>query len=299
MDKARDERTRAADEAQASGVPLPWLTFELALYALILLASLAVRLAALGRWPLQETEVNTALAAWRTIQGSTWRPLYYVPLLYDAHLLLFFATRATDVAARLLPAFVGAGLAFLPYLARDILGRKGALAAALLLAFAPTWVFFSRLADSPILTTAASAVLVLSAYRYLTGGRPRHLLPGIAALALGMTAGPGFYTTLAAMLIYGLMAWWRERDPDKRARLSDRLSQVATRENLFLFLGLLLFFGSGFLANLGGIGATVELLGKWARGLVPGSSAPPLWAYPQMLLDYELLTVVLAIAGLV
>lgn len=300
MDKARDSRHEAAGEVpQVSEVPLPWLTFEVALYILIFLAGLAVRLAALGRWPLEETEANTALAAWRTIQGSTWRPLYYIPLLYDVHLPLFWMTRANDAATRLLPAIVGAGLSFLPYFARDVLGRKGALAAALLLAFAPTWVYFSRQADGSILAAAASALMLLSLHRYLVSRRAKDLRLGVIALALGLTAGPGIYTTLIAGLAFGLILWWRSRNKEQPLDLRGLLSDAATRNNLLLLAGLFLFFSSGFLVNLGGIGASVELLGRWAGRLAPRASGLAWWAYPRMLLDYELLTVVLAIAGAV
>jgi uncharacterized protein (TIGR03663 family) len=302
MDKVRDSDRRAVQlngPTQISDVPLPWLTFEVALYILILLAGLAVRLAALGRWPLQETEANTALAAWRTIQGSTWRPLYYLPLLYDVHLLLFWVTHATDAAARLLPALVGAGLIFVPYFARDILGRKGALTASLLLAFAPTWVFFSRLADGPILTAAVSALILLSVHCYLGSKRAQDLRLGVVALALGLTAGPGIYTSLIAALAFGLLFWWHSRGKEQAVNLRGLLSDVATRDNLLLWVGLFLFFGSGFLLNVGGVGASVELLGRWAGGLAPRSNGLAWWAYPRMLLDYELLTVVLGIAGVV
>ena len=112
------------------------------LYGVIVIVALAVRLAGLDQWPLTEVEANTALAAWRTVQGSTWRPAYYLPLLYDVYLVLFWFTLATDAATRILPALVGAGLVLLPYCARDLLGRKAALVAALLLALGPSWVYF-------------------------------------------------------------------------------------------------------------------------------------------------------------
>jgi len=299
MDQVRDDGRRAVQLNGPTQVPLPWLTFEVALYSLILLAGLAVRLAALGRWPLQESEANTALAAWRTLRGSTWRPLEYVPLLYDAHLVLFGLTRASDAAARLLPALVGSGLIFLPYFARDILGHKGALAAALLLALAPTWVYFSRQAEGSILTAAASALLLLALYRYLASKRVRDLRLGIMALALGLTAGPGIYTTVFAMLVFGLILWWRSSGQEQPLNLRGLLADLARREHLLWGGGLFLFFASGFLVNLGGIGASVELLGRWAGGLAPGTSGLPWWAYPRMLLDYELLTVALAIVGAV
>ena len=200
---------REPSEKPGGGVaaigPLSWLTIEVALYGLIFLSGLVARFAALGRWPFLDTEIGTALAAWRTLKGSDWRPVQYLPLLYDADLLLFGLTRATDAAGRLLPALVGGGLIIVPYFVRDLLGRRGSLAASLLLAFAPTWLFASRTADGAILTATASALLLLSVYRYMRSEEPRYLRLGAVILALGLVSGAGFYTLLVSVVVVGLV----------------------------------------------------------------------------------------------
>jgi len=299
-----DEHSETVAAVQQPAIPLPWLTYEVALYGLITVAGLVVRLAALGQWPLGEVGVNTALAAWRTVQGSSWRPAFYSPLLYDADLLLFALTRATDAAARLLPALAGAGLVFLPYLARDALGRKGALAASLLLALAPSWVFFSRAADSAILTASASALLLVAAQRTAHGKAPGALRWCVVALALGLTAGPGIYTTLLAMALFVLFWAWRHRGddlPDVPIGLHTlrSLALAATqREALLLFLGTFALLASGFLANPGGIGASVNLAGYWGQTLVPGAIDLYWWSALRNLAAYEFMTIALAVAGI-
>jgi uncharacterized protein (TIGR03663 family) len=279
-------------------VPWPWLTFEVALYILIVGVGLAVRLAQLDRWPLLEAEANTALAAWRTARGSLWRPTSYVPLLYNAQLLLFWLTRATDLAARLLPALVGAGLVALPVFARDLLGRKGAIVAALLLALTPTWVYFSRSAESMVLSAAASAVLLLALARLWRGENPRALRVGLVALALGLTAGPGFWTTLLALALFMAVAWWRWR-AEAAERVKALGAALQGRDPLILFLGVFVFFASGFLVNPSGIGMSFDQLGAWLRGLAVADPALSWYVYPLRLLSYEFLTLALAVAGLV
>jgi uncharacterized protein (TIGR03663 family) len=274
-------------------VLLPWLTVEVALYGLLVLAALAARLAGLGRWPLLESEANTALAAWRAARGLSWQWVDYSPLIFDLTLLLAALTRASDAAVRLLPALVGAGLVALPYFARDILGRKGALLAALLLAFAPTWFYFSRTADGPILTTAASALVLLAIHRYWGSQRPQHLRLAVIALALGLAAGPGMYTPILAGALWVLLRH-RAGEADQRHRV---WRAVVTRANLLLGLGVFLLCATGLLLNLGGLGAAVELAGRWVRSLGPASSGLPWTAYPLTLVTYESLTLVLALVG--
>lgn len=293
--QAQRETTREAPPQ--SQVLLPWLTVEMALYGSLVLAALAARLAGLGRWPLLESEANTALAAWRAARGSSWQPEYYLPLIYDVALVLAALTRASDAAIRLLPALVGAGLVALPYLAREILGRKGAFLAALLLAFGPTWFYFSRTADGPILTTAASALILLAIHRYLTSARPQALRLGVIALALGLAAGPGMYTFILAGGLWLLLRW--RHQPATAAQGRQVWRAAATRDNLLLGLGVFLLFTTGFLLNLGGLGAAVELAGRWARSLAPNSSGLPWTAFPLTLVTYETLTLALALVGLV
>lgn len=276
-----------------------WLTIEVALYGIIALAALAVRLAALGRWPLMEEEAHTALAAWRVLQGASPAQFFeYIPLLYDAHLVLFALTGASDMAVRLLPAFAGAAFVLLPYFCRDMLGRQGSLLASLLLAFAPTWVFFSRMAEGTILTAALSAVILLSIQRYLQAGDATRLPWAFAALGLALTAGPGIYTLLIYLLLYGGFRLLIRPDDASHDRLWMLLRGAFTRRNISIFVGTFLLFASAFLTNPGGIGISINLGGQWMRALSVTSGLSPL-ALVKTLLTYELLTVALALVGIV
>ncbi|MBN1399517.1 MAG: glycosyltransferase family 39 protein, partial [Anaerolineae bacterium] len=181
-------------------VVLPRVNIETALYVLLGVAALVLRLAALGRWPLSEGELTTALAAWRAAKGGLPQPSGYVPLLYDANLFLFALTRASDAAVRLLPALMGALLVIVPYGARDVLGRRGALMASLLLALGPTWLFFSRTAVGTIPAVLASAIVLVWGWRGWHAGSSRTMAWALVALGLGLTAGPGIYTLIASAL---------------------------------------------------------------------------------------------------
>lgn len=278
---------------RAQSLLWPGVTVEMALYAAIGAAALALRLAALGRWPLLEGEARTALAAWRALQGQAVDGAGVQPLIYNLSWLLFGLTAASDAILRLLPALAGAALAVAPYWARDLLGRVGALVAALLLCLAPTWVTYSRLAASPILTAAASAALLLGVWRVLRGEhRPAVRLLAVA-LGLGPVAGAGFYTTVLAAAIFGGL-WWRRADENTRQQLRRVWAGATLRQNLLLAGGLLLFSASGLLLNPAGIGMAVQEAARWAGSLWPGAGGLPAWHYGRLLLAYEPLTLALA-----
>lgn len=288
---------RIAEQTESGRNLLAWLTVERFLYGTIWVAALAIRLAALGRWPLDEAGANTALAAWRTIQGSAWRPEFYSPLLYDVHLLLFYLTRATDATARLLPALGGALLALVPYGLRSLLGRRGALAVAALLAFSPTWVHFSRRADGAALPALAVMLMMLAAARYHRARDGRAWRLGAIALGAGLTSGAGIYTPLLAGALWALAAWlWRGRWPGAWRTLR-ALALGLRREHAYLAGGAVLLLGSGFTFNPGGIGATANLAEQWAGALFSGLGRWPWHQALRNLAVYEHLTVALALVG--
>lgn len=298
LPKAETQPAAAAEPAHPV-VPVLRITVEQLLYALLVMAALAIRLAELGRWPLNESEVCTALSAWRASRGVAWRAETYVPLLFDVDLLLFWLTRATDAATRLLPALVGTALVALPIAARDLLGRRGALVAAALLAFAPTWVHFSRAGDGAILWTAAGAGLWLAAVRYVQRRDPRAGRLGVIALGLGILSGPGFYTALLAGVLVCLYALWYARRMSEPQHPFAALRGAATTGNLMLFGGVVVLFGSGFLANSSGLGVAADLGGEWARALNPRQTLVPWLSYPGTLVGYEFVTLALAVVGAV
>lgn len=286
-------------ERRGTGARPAVLTVEMALYAAISLVALAVRLAYLGRWPLLPTGLQTALAAWRTVHGESARPDLYVPLLYDANLALFWLTEASDAVARLLPALAGAALVWLPYLGRDYLGRVGALAAALLLALAPGWVFYSRTADWPILSAFFGALLVAALWRYVRGGGVRASRVAAVALGLGLTAGPGMITTLLGLGIVVATTRLFSRDGERWAPLGAALRALGEPANLWLAGGSFLLAGSALLANVDGVGQSVAWVGRWVAALRPEASGLGPFYYLTTLVIYEPLTIALALTGVV
>lgn len=276
--------------------PFPWLTVEVALYAALVALALGVRLAALGRFPLSLPEADTALAAWRAVQGDAWRPEAYSPLLFGANLLLFYLTRATDGAARLLPALVGAGLVALPFAVRRTVGRGAALVTAALLAFAPSWVFFSRANHWPIMAAALSAALLVAVDRYRQTSLPSDARLVAVTVGLGLLAGPTVFTPLLAAGALAVL-WTRKHPILGPARLRGLAVGAASPRNLIVVAGVLLGVGSALWINPGGIGAAANLAWRWFSALVPAASGPAWSALPVALLTYEFLTLALAVVG--
>jgi uncharacterized protein (TIGR03663 family) len=160
---------------------------ELLAYAVLCAAALAVRLVALGDRPFHHDESQDAYFAWVFFtQGDyQYRPILHGPLRFYLTALVYGLLGDSDTTARVAPAVMGTLLVPLPYLLRDQLGRVGAFAAAVGLAFGPSYLYFSRFAREDIYVACLTLALIVVAFRFLATPRPHQpaLLGALLALS--------------------------------------------------------------------------------------------------------------------
>ena len=154
------------------------LTVETALWILVAVVALTLRLAHLDAAPLNSHEAREAIFAWRAVTGQGMPATSYSPLLFSVNTLLFTLCGTSDKLARLWPALCGSVLALTPFLLRRHIGRVGALVTWLCLAFSPTLLSASRQLDGAVITALSGMVVLGSLVRFFddqggkeTGGR--------------------------------------------------------------------------------------------------------------------------------
>ena len=272
----------------------PWAAITVADGLMVAIGGLAavLRLGDLARLPLSAAEAMAALANW---QAATTAPLTASPAspAYFAftHLIMSLGG-VSDAAARLVPAIFGLLTVLLPWLllrgrARPVVW----LVAGLLLAVSPLLVAVSRAAGGDAIALFALLLLALAGGGWRAAGGDgqaaengrRSILAG-AALGLGMTSSPLFYTGLAAVLPALFML---------RPRRAAEADAAGNRENFdewrpFLIAAVVVFVAvaSGLLLRPEGLGAALRLLPAWLAGF--GLPAGSEWASPFLaLLRYE------------
>jgi uncharacterized membrane protein YeaQ/YmgE (transglycosylase-associated protein family) len=269
------------------------LTIESAIYGLILILAIALRLGGLQIRAMGETEAHQALQAWHLVQGET-PGQHYSPLLLSGQALLFALFGASDTIARFLPALVGSALVLLPLALRSYLGRFGALGASLALALSPTLVYDARnSAGATLLIGATGAFLALwLAHRRRPSTRMRYAMSIVAALLL--LADP----RVIGVSIAAALAWAVERLAFKREwRATD---QAIPWKTLGLFFSVTLVLAATALSiNASGLAAWADYPIAWAAHLEPVVNGRP-WFYPPgALLLYEPLILLLGAVGAV
>ncbi len=170
------------------------VSLETALYSFAFLIGTALRWLNLGLVPLSGREADQALAALH----NTSLPMGGSPLLYSFNQIMFglFGNSLGDAGPRLGAALIGTALILLPMLYRDRIGRVGALAASVMLAISPTFVFASRSIDGTIVAVACALAALGFGLRFIRLQRSIDLIGLAISIGVGLTGGPSIVTLL-------------------------------------------------------------------------------------------------------
>jgi uncharacterized protein (TIGR03663 family) len=288
------DNTVAASEAPQAGVVI---TAEALLYAGILGLAAVLRLWNLDASPLAVREAAQAVAAF----NGAPLPAGGSPLLFSVNQLLFglFGATVNDSGVRLAAALIGTLLVLCPFLFRPVVGRYGALAAALMLAISPTLVAASRSLDGAIVTAACTLAAIGFGLRYFTAQKRIDLLGLAVAIGLGLTSGPGLLT-IAVVLIPALwIAYrWLASDED-RAKLEQlRRESHAVRDAVLIGGAACVLAATTLLLRPAGLAGMPEVLTAWLGAWSALESIGALRLF-QVLIVYEPLILFFGLAGLI
>jgi len=205
------------------------------IYGLILLFIIWTRLWDLAPRAYSHDESIHAWESWKLLtgQGYAHSPVYHGPFLYHFTALIFALFGHNDFTGRLSPALFGIALTVLPVLLKPWLGKKGVLAATLLMAISPVMMHRSRFLRHDPYVAVFNLLLVVGVFRYLARRRTGDLYLIAAAVSLGLCAKETTFITyfivgtfLAAM--YGLELFCKRGVDWDRSPLFDLIIVIGT-----------------------------------------------------------------------
>jgi len=285
------------------------LTVEAALYFIIALMAVGLRLYNLDGRPMQAGEAVQALAAWRATQGLPQGSAlgHSSPILFTTNMFLFALFGANDFLARLVPALGGVLLVIGPYFLRRHLGRMGALAASFLLAISPSALFFSRYLGGEIIVVTCAVAMTWGLFDYLDQGQPKHLYLVAAALGLALSAGAGAFTFILIAVTFVLVLALAHRfavPSEYWQRISDAWRAVRGANGLLrdcaaLLVLIFLLICTGLLLHLSGLQDGIDLFSAWLSAFQPQAGGQPWYYHLQLLLVYEPLILVFGLAAVI
>jgi len=234
--------------------------WELTGYVLLVAAALAVRLIGLADRPFHHDESQDAYFSWLfyTDGDYHYQPILHGPLRFYLTSAAYLVFGDSDFTARLAPALMGTLMVPLPYLLRAQLGRVAAFAAAVALAFGPSYLYYSRFAREDIYVACITLALLAVTLRFLD--RPRHHQPALigALLALSFATKESTFITVfvAGTFFAGALALHARRHGLRAAPLVRSVVAVGWEAWVwalaaFAFVFTVLF--TVFLTNPGGL----------------------------------------------
>ncbi len=205
------------------------LTFEHWLWVSLTLVALGMRLAGLGDRALSHDESLHALYSWYITDAFNYShdPMMHGPFLFHVNALLYLLFGASDFTARLFPALAGTATVASLWWFRGILGRRGALLAAVLLTISPSLLFHSRYIRNDIYVALCSLLWALGLMRYVQTGLQRWLYLLASSMLVALVSKENAFITGAIFGLFSLCGagWglWRTRGASRLAacRLAD------------------------------------------------------------------------------
>lgn len=258
---SRDPRSVAAAPAGLDRpLNLAWLSRDVLLFALLVIASVIAHLYGLGRMALHHDESIHAWMSWKFYTGTggfvcwggrisatyCYDPVYHGPSLYVLTLFSYFLFGDGDMQARLPQALAGIALVASAWMLRPYLGTRGALLAGVLLAFTPTLLYYTRFARHDGLMVLWTLWIVIGFFRYLDTAQPRYLYLLAVGIALALATHELYY-------ILGFIFGW--------FLIIRVLYELLPRRTMTIALG-----------SIAGVAALVELsiiTGLWYGRLTP------------------------------
>jgi uncharacterized protein (TIGR03663 family) len=177
---------------------------ELLFYLVLVAVALFMRVWELGDRSFHHDESLHAVYSWYIYDGQGYEhnPLMHGPFQFHMNALLFFLLGDTDTIARIGYALFGTALVAMPWFLRTWMGRTGAMVAAVLLAFSPTILYFSRFARNDIIMAVLTLGIVIVMWRYLREKEPRYIYILAGLLALAFASKETVYLLVISMSLF-------------------------------------------------------------------------------------------------
>jgi len=283
--------SNADDESSLRWLPF-WVAFG---------AALAIRLAFLDVRPLHHDEGVNAWLLSRLLVGFRYA---YDPEKFHGPFLIFFVLPFVRLLGesvlilRLPVALASASMVPLLLPLRRRLGVAGVTAAAWLLALSPSFVLYGRDLIHETFLAVLTLALVAAVSSWLETRREGWLLLSAVSLGLLATVKETYVLTLAVLAIAAVLArtWARGRPGLGELWGRVRPGTAARAAAAFAVPYVLLY--TSFFTNPRGLPDSVRTFLLWSgKGLEGAGHAKPWDYFPRLLLSFEPVTAVCAVAG--
>ncbi len=273
--------------------------------AAVILLSAFLHLWDLGKRPLAHDEAIDAWFSWQAHTSNliAYNPVYHGPLRFylEGFVLGHFGT--TPAWARAIAALAGIAVTIVIVCQRRLLGRHGAVIAALLFTISPTMLTVTRTGREDSLVGLVSLGLILVVANALLDPKPRHVVGAGALVAVSFTLKETTFILgfAGACFLVGLavVAW---RSPGGSARRFfakvRTLGTVPWMWCTIVFIAItMVVFSAGFRYGSGFGSGLIDGIRYWLSQHKVARGSQHWYFYGAVYLGYELLLLAVAFVG--
>jgi len=181
-------------------------------FLLVALVAAAMRLWELDGRTMHYDEAIHLHFSWKLARGVEYihSPWMHGPFQIELVAVALKYLGDTDYLARLPYALFGVTLTVLPYFMRRLIGDKGAVCSAIILAFSPSLLYFSRFGRNDILMAVWAVLLLIMLWQYGISSRKRYLFGAAIVTALMLATKETAYFVILFMGLAAMALGWRE-----------------------------------------------------------------------------------------
>ncbi len=263
------------------------------LFFLVFVLALIFRLTHLDRMPMHHDEANQAVKFGNLLETGQYRydmsdhhgpSLYYLSLPVARLLSKKTLASLDEKTLRLIPAFFGAGLLLLFFLAKGLMSRETLLFSGLFVAISPAMVYYSRFYIQETLLVFFALGFLIFCWRYI-----QHPSYGLA-LAAGFFAGMMYITKETCLILFGAAAaavfvgllYQNKKNISKMGRAKSLIGHMCMGLSVSALISWI--FYSSFFKNSSGLWDSIRSFGLYfVKAGQPEWHAHPWYYYLKML----------------
>jgi uncharacterized protein (TIGR03663 family) len=275
---------------------------EVLAYGALTVAALSLRLYDLGDRPFHHDESQDAYFSWIffTRGDYEYQPILHGPLRFYLTTVMFALFGDTDFSARLAPALMGTAMVPLLWGVRRQIGPIAAFAAAVLLAFGPSYLYFSRFAREDIYMASLTLAMLVILFRFLDRPRRWHPAATGALLAASFATKEATFITVFVAGTFFIALLVREGRGGPTLEKMRSLGWEAWGWGVAAFWGVFTLLFTVFLTDPSGLwGGIYEGLEYWLGQHDVGRGSEKPYFYVVVLFAHEWPTLLLGAVGAV
>jgi len=249
-------------------------------FLLLAVVGLLLRLHEVGARAYHHDESLHAVYSWYLYVGRGYvhDPLMHGPFQFHMTALIYFLFGDNNVTGRLAAVLYGTGMIGLPYFLRHELGRRGAIAASLLLTIGPCFLYFSRFTREDIYLAFFTLGMVVGIFGWIRTRNVRYLHFGSLMLILAFADKEATYIHGFTFVTFFVLLWVSAPIHSKWAPVWQALKDIPRRawiECFAIFVVVYVVLFTTFFTNLG---EPWKCAGQFLQGERPTCNLGGIWS---------------------